>query len=76
MNSSPFPVADTAQVSSFAYVPAPMIGVSPVRTLEQRAYRCLLCGGQNKAAKGRIGQDSRVFEDIVVANVASWQMVY
>jgi hypothetical protein len=30
MNSSPLPVADTAHVRSFAYVPAPMMEVSPV----------------------------------------------
>ena len=31
MKYSPWPVADTAQQSSAAYVPAPMIGVSPTR---------------------------------------------
>ena len=31
INSSPFPVAETAHVRSLAYVPAPMIEVSPVR---------------------------------------------
>lgn len=30
MNSSPLPVADTAHVRSFAYVPAPIMEVSPV----------------------------------------------
>jgi hypothetical protein len=31
MNNSPVPVAETAAVSLWAYVPAPMIGESPIR---------------------------------------------
>ena len=31
MNSSPTPVHDTAHVALSAYVPAPMIGTSPIR---------------------------------------------
>jgi hypothetical protein len=36
MNSSPLPVADTAHVRSFAYVPAPMMEVSPASYQDER----------------------------------------
>jgi hypothetical protein len=39
MNSSPLPVADTAHVRSFAYVPAPIMEVSPVSQDERERGR-------------------------------------